>query len=36
MPKHTTAASAPMRVVIVTLDNHLTGAIARLSGKLAR
>jgi magnesium chelatase subunit H len=36
MPKLITAASVPMRVVIVTLDNHLTGAIARLSGKLAR
>ena len=36
MPKHTTAASTPIRVVIVTLDNHLTGAVARLKAQLAR
>ncbi len=36
MPKHTTAASMPMRVTIVTLDNHLTGAVGRVRGQLAR
>ncbi len=36
MPKHTTADNLPMRVVIVTLDNHLTGAVGRLRGQLAR
>lgn len=36
MPKHTTAADAPLRVVIVTLDNHLTGAVHRVRAQLAR
>lgn len=36
MLKHTTAASAPMRVTIVTLDNHLTGAVGRVKAQLAR
>ncbi len=36
MPKHTTAADAPLQVTIVTLDNHLTGAIARLSTEMRR
>lgn len=36
MPKHTTAASAPMRVTIVTLDNHLTGAVGRVRVQLAQ
>ena len=35
MPKHTTADSTPIRVVIVTLDNHLSGAIARLKQQLS-
>lgn len=34
MPKHTTAADASLQVTIVTLDNHLTGAIARLSTEM--
>jgi magnesium chelatase subunit H len=36
MPKRITADSAPLRVVIVTLDNHLTGAVARVKAQLAR
>ena len=36
MPKHTTAASTAMRVVIVTLDNHITAAVGRLKAELAR
>ena len=39
MPKHITAdkaPKAPCRVVIVTLDNHLTGAVARVNTQLAR
>mgnify|MGYP002138412320 CR=1 FL=1 len=39
MPKHITADRAqkvPCRVVIVTLDNHLTGAVARVNAQLAR
>lgn len=36
MPKLITAADAPLSVTIVTLDNHLTGAIARLARDLAR
>uniref|UniRef100_UPI003783E0CD magnesium chelatase subunit H n=1 Tax=Aestuariivirga sp. TaxID=2650926 RepID=UPI003783E0CD len=36
MPKHITAGSAPMRVTIVTLDNHLTGAVSRVRSQLAR
>ena len=36
MPKHTTAADVPLRVVIVTLDNHLTGAVQRVRTQLAR
>jgi magnesium chelatase subunit H len=36
MPKHITAGSAPMRVTIVTLDNHLTGAVGRVRAQLAR
>lgn len=36
MPKHTTAGDAPLRVVIVTLDNHLTGAVHRVRAQLAR
>ena len=36
MPKHITAGSAPMRVTIVTLDNHLTGAVGRVRSQLAR
>ncbi len=36
MPKHITAAETPVRVVIVTLDNHLTGAITRVKAQLAR
>jgi magnesium chelatase subunit H len=36
MPKPTTTASAPMRVVIVTLDNHLSGAVTRVKEQLAR
>jgi magnesium chelatase subunit H len=36
MPKPTTADSAGFNAVIVTLDNHLSGAIARLSKTLAR
>ncbi len=36
MPKRTTAASAPMRVVIVTLDNHLTAAVGRINASLSR
>ena len=39
MPKHITADKAPKtpcRVVIVTLDNHLTGAVARVNAQLVR
>lgn len=36
MPKPTSGDSAPMRVVIVTLDNHLAGAVARVQAQLAR
>ena len=39
MPKPITAdkaPKAPCRVVIVTLDNHLTGAVARVNAQLAR
>ena len=36
MPKHTTAARPSVRVTIVTLDNHLTGAVARVRAQMAR
>ena len=36
MPKHTTADRAKAHVVIVTLDNHITGAVARVNAQLAR
>ena len=36
MPKHTTADRAKAHVVIVTLDNHITGAVARVGAELAR
>jgi magnesium chelatase subunit H len=36
MPKHITAASPAMRVAIVTLDNHLTGAVGRVRAQLAK
>jgi magnesium chelatase subunit H len=37
MPKHTTAAdTTPIRVVIVTLDNHLASAVERAGRVLAR
>ncbi len=36
MPKPISGDSAAMRVVIVTLDNHLTGAVARVQAQLAR
>ncbi len=39
MPKHIIADKAPQapcRVVIVTLDNHLTGAVARVNAQLVR
>lgn len=40
MPKHTLAADAdrpaPARVVIITLDSHLAGAVARAGSTLAR
>ncbi|MCA3555771.1 magnesium chelatase subunit H [Aestuariivirga sp.] len=36
MPKHTTADRANAHVVIVTLDNHITGAVARVNAQLAR
>ena len=36
MPKHTTADRARAHVVIVTLDNHITGAVARVGAGLAR
>lgn len=34
MQKHTTVANTPMRVVIVTLDNHLSSTIARVNEQL--
>uniref|UniRef100_UPI0035B3A38D DUF3479 domain-containing protein n=1 Tax=Aestuariivirga sp. TaxID=2650926 RepID=UPI0035B3A38D len=36
MPKHTTADRTTAHVVIVTLDNHITGAVARANAQLAR
>lgn len=36
MPNPTTVGEQPMHVTIVTLDNHLTAAIARLRRELAR
>lgn len=36
MPKPITAAEMPVRVVIVTLDNHLSAAVSRIGAKLAR
>src|SRR4051794_30504349 len=37
MPKRTTPAEAtPLRVVIVTMDNHLAGAVERARATLAR
>jgi magnesium chelatase subunit H len=36
MPKHTSADNAPVRAVIVTLDNHLSGTIGRVRKALQR
>lgn len=36
MPKRTIADSARLRVVVITLDNHLTGAVGRVKSSLAK